>query len=123
MSHFYQRQFGGDAVGLFRVRPSYRTRSAGSSGAHFPEIVLGPKRQNTFGWQVLQPELFRLVVYRCSFISSKVGGVESRWIQLELFGQALPSHVDGSFFEVITKGPVSQHFKESVVVYVFSDII
>jgi len=42
-------------------------------------------------------------------------------IQFQYFYQVFPCPVDCFFFEVITEGPVAEHFKHGVVVRIVSD--
>ena len=46
------------------------------------------------------------------------GGVES----VDL-GEEFPSEVDGALLEVVSEGPIAEHFKEGVVVDVLADIV
>mmetsp|Transcript_3069 Transcript_3069/g.8674 ORF Transcript_3069/g.8674 Transcript_3069/m.8674 type:complete len:252 (+) Transcript_3069:2299-3054(+) len=105
------------------IKVDFGTRSTGSRGTHFPKIILGAKRQDSGFGQVLQPQLTSFLVGRRLFIAFKIGGVQSFGVEFEFLREALPGHVNGPLFEVITKGPVSQHFKKGVMVHVLSDVV
>jgi hypothetical protein len=107
-------------VYLFRA---YRARATGSRGSHFPKVILGIKGQDSFRWQVQQPNLAGLVVARRDLVSTKVGGIQASRIEFELARQTLPSHVNGTFFEIVSKRPVAQHFKKGMVIDILADVI
>ena len=49
-------------------------------------------------------------------------GVEAVFGKSPPFGQQFPSPFDGFFFEVISEGPVTEHFEEGMVVGVEADV-
>ena len=99
------------------------TRPARPGRSHFPKVVLGRKRQNAFGRQVLEPQLARFIVTRRLLVAFKVRGIQAVRIKAKLFRQTLESHVNGTRLEVVAKAPIAQHFKKGVMVHVLADIV
>jgi hypothetical protein len=100
-----------------------RARSTRASRSHFPEIVLFATSNDSFRRQVLKPQIAGFVVAGRLLIALKVSRIESVRIQLKLADQTLPRHINGFLFEIISKTPVAEHFKESVVVNILANIV
>lgn len=71
----------------------------------------------------MQPNFPSFVIWRCLLITSKVGCVQPGFIELVFLCQTLPCHFNGFLLEVISKGPVTQHLKESVVIDILSNVV
>lgn len=102
---------------------TYRTWTARTGRTHFPEVILGIEWQNALSWEVLEPDVLGFFIRRGLFVTAKVRSVESRGIHLVFLRQTLPCHFDGFLLEVVSERPVSQHFKEGVVVDILTDIV
>ena len=75
--------------------------------------------------QVSFPKRRRFIValqslFRATF---KHRGVEVFWVDFQHIHQKFPCPIDGIFFEIIAKRPVSEHFKHRVVVGVVSHFL
>ena len=94
------------------VDVDFRTGTARTRGAHFPEVVFVPEAENTLRRQIgdLGPELSGLVV----FLEHR--GPQCVLRQTPLLGQQLPGPLDGLALVVVAERPVSEHFEKGVVV-------
>ena len=101
--------------------------TAGAGVAHFPKIVFLVPQVDVFFWDVggLGPNFSGLGIGSQIVVgvALKNGGVQAGGIEAPDLGEELPGPADGFFLEVVAEGPVAQHFKESVVVGVFADIV
>ena len=64
------------------------------------------------------PNSERLVITRNTvlFRTLEIGGVQARGVELVHLGQQLPREIDRTFLEVVSKRPVTKHFKERMMV-------
>lgn len=136
-------KFGGISInkltGVFSVTPSviveFAARSTRPSVTHLPEVfpltksstvrkapVQNNTRQNSLSRQKPLPKRLGFVISRepILLITTKVGGVESFWIQSVNIYQQIVGPRNSLLFEVVPKGPVAKHFKEGVVVGVLT---
>ena len=105
------------------VEVDFRTRATRTCISHFPEIVVLVTIDDVVGRHVLQPELSSLVVALDVFFwrALKHRHIKVIWIELEHIHEIFPSHIDGTFLEIVTKRPVAEHLKHGVVVSVMTD--
>ncbi len=98
----------------------FRTRTTRTRVTHFPEVVVLVTIDDVVSRHVLQPELSSLIVALDVLFRRTLEHrhIQILWIELEHIHQILPSHVDGSFFEVVAKRPVAEHLEHGVVVSV-----
>mmetsp|Transcript_12841 Transcript_12841/g.23246 ORF Transcript_12841/g.23246 Transcript_12841/m.23246 type:complete len:211 (+) Transcript_12841:2106-2738(+) len=92
---------------------------------HLPEIVFGVACNDTFFGKVFEPELagFFVGFEAQTGVAFKVGGIETVWINVVDLGQKFPGVINGFLFEVISKGPGAQHFKEGMMVGITPHIV
>ena len=102
-----------------------RARPTRPSVTHLPKIVLHIPRKNVVLRKVLRPDRFGLKIRRQILIRIplKVSRVQPIGINPPNLRQQLKRPPDRFLFEVITKGPVTKHLKECVVVGVLANII
>mmetsp|Transcript_15094 Transcript_15094/g.34697 ORF Transcript_15094/g.34697 Transcript_15094/m.34697 type:complete len:428 (+) Transcript_15094:1654-2937(+) len=102
-------------------------RSAGASVSHLPEVVLHVALEHSLRWEILEPQLPRLVVRRhCSSLVQvplAVGGVEPVGLEPVDVGEELPGPGRRLLLEVGGEAPVAEHLEESVVVDVLPDVV
>lgn len=116
-------------VGEYYVIPfsffpkTHRTGPAGARRTHLPKVILGVKGQDTVGRQILQPNIPRFVIGRRKLVAAKIRGIQTRIIHLEFDRQAFPCHGNGLLFEIVTKTPITEHFKKGVMVNVLADVV
>mmetsp|Transcript_46466 Transcript_46466/g.108226 ORF Transcript_46466/g.108226 Transcript_46466/m.108226 type:complete len:383 (+) Transcript_46466:1860-3008(+) len=102
------------------------TRATGPCVTHLPEVVLHIEWQNVTVWQVLSPQVASFFIGRHAWrfrISTVVCCIEAVGVQLVDLGQEFPGPSDRFLLEVVSKGPVAQHFKEGVVVHILANVL
>lgn len=79
-------------------------------------------RQNSAIGKELAPNSlgFQVGLQAVVLVSLEVSDVQLLFVQSVDFSQQLPGPADGLFLEVITEGPIAQHFKEGVVISVLA---
>ncbi len=113
----------GAAVAFGReIDMQFGAGAAGAGVAHHPEVVFAAAGHDALFGKVTQPQLLGLEVGFGEVVAAEVGGVEALFREAPYVGEQLPRPVDGFFFEVVAEGPVAEHFEESVVVGVGTDI-
>jgi hypothetical protein len=95
--------------GFSLIDHNLRAGSARARIAHGPEIVLLPQPDDAILGDNLSPEVEGFVIVEIDRDPHLILG------QTPLMDQKIPSHLDGPFFEIISKGEVSQHLKEGMV--------
>mmetsp|Transcript_1475 Transcript_1475/g.4732 ORF Transcript_1475/g.4732 Transcript_1475/m.4732 type:complete len:367 (+) Transcript_1475:614-1714(+) len=107
------------------VKVQLRAGAARPRVTHLPEVVLDIEGHHAIGWEVLQPDLARLVVTRDTqcLVASEIRSVEAVLWDAADVGEQLPGPGDGLLLEVVTKGPVAAHLEEGVVVDVLADVV
>lgn len=110
-------EMGGIATAANLVVVDLAARAARALVAHLPEVVLDVSGKNV----VLRhanslPKLLGLEVGVDveGGISLEIGNVEAVRVEAIDLGQQLPRPSDGFFLEVVSEGPVAQHFKEGL---------
>ena len=101
------------------VIEDFRTRTARTSIAHGPEIV---RRRNADDAIIgktgnLLPEIKRFVIFRINSDEKALFG------ETKITGDQVPGVFDRLFLEIIAKGEIPQHFKESMVSGGIADIV
>mmetsp|Transcript_15095 Transcript_15095/g.34703 ORF Transcript_15095/g.34703 Transcript_15095/m.34703 type:complete len:244 (+) Transcript_15095:2211-2942(+) len=109
------------------VKMKLRAWAAGASVSHLPEVVLHVALEHSLRWEILEPQLPRLVVRRhCSSLVQvplAVGGVEPVGLEPVDVGEELPGPGRRLLLEVGGEAPVAEHLEESVVVDVLPDVV
>ena len=109
----------------------FAARTTWAGFAHHPEVILLVAvddmhgRIETGGGENLRPIIIRFLV---EFARIAVGRLVHRGVQA-LFGESpragdqFPSPLDRFFFEIITKGPVAEHFEKCVVISIHPHVL
>jgi hypothetical protein len=117
---------GGGITVSEAVIVNFRTRSARPLVAHLPKIFFHAIRKDIALWNTnVNPQLAGLKVCGevVSSVPTKVCDIEAVFGDPIYLSQKLPGHLYCFFLEIVTKGPIAEHFKKSVMVDVLSDII
>ena len=95
-----------------------RAGATGPGIAHFPKVILFGSIQDPVFIQILIPKGKSFIILCQSVvpIALENGSIEAVGVEFHPICQKFPGPLDGFFFEVITKRPVAQHLKHSVVV-------
>ena len=111
-------------LGRTAVQVNLGTGSARTGITHFPEVVMLVAVDDMVGRNMLQPIRSRLVIAAQAFLlaSLKHGYIQVLRIQLEHIYQIFPSHINGTFLEVVAKAPVAKHLKHGMVVGVMAHL-
>lgn len=119
-------------VGIWgHVDVEFGAGAAGSGVAHFPEVVIDVAVDDVDGgiesgfFEEDFPEVVGFLVKfgGVAFRGHIDGGVESVGGEAPAFDDEFPGPGDGFFLEVISEGPVAEHFEEGVVVGVVTDVL
>ena len=72
---------------------------------------------------MLLPLGARLVVCRepVTLVAAEYGHIKPVFVKAVAVGEQFPSPIDGFCFEVVSEGPVAEHFEEGVVIGVHAD--
>ncbi len=105
--------------------------AAGTGVAHHPEVVFDVAVDDvdggveSFGFEFGFPKIvgFLVEVGGVALGGGVDGGVKALGGEAPALDEEFPSPVDGFGLEVVAEGPVAEHFEESVVVGVVSDIL
>src|SRR5262245_46779491 len=99
------------------IEMNFATRPAWSCLTHLPEILFFPEAFDPLRRQAtdLSPESFGLIIVEIN------GRPQLIFWQSPFPGQKLPGPLDGFGLIVVTKGPVTEHLKKSMVVGVPAD--
>ena len=100
------------------VQVNLGTGTAWTRIAHFPEVVVLVSVDDMISGNMLQPVPCSLVVANKVFLGRalKDSYIKILWIKFEHINKVFPSHIDGTFLEVVTKRPVAQHLEHGVVI-------
>lgn len=76
-------------------------------------------------WEILEPQIMCLLIPRNILlgIPLKKGCIQSSRIQLAFHSEKLPRPLNGLFLAIVTEAPISQHFKECVMINILSNIV
>ena len=91
-----------------KVNVNFGARAAGT-GADFPEVFFHTDNAGRVNANVFSPDFISFVVFGVNGNPQFING------QFANLSQELPAPRDNFFFEVITKGEVTQHFKEGMM--------
>ena len=108
---------------------NFRTRSTRTLIAHFPKVIFLVPKYNSIFRNILLPNIPRFLIKRHILIriTFKNRNIQTVFVQFQYISQKFPCPVKCFFFKVITKRPVPQHFKHSMVIgiktYIFQIIM
>jgi len=110
--HILQRAMRDTSINM-----NFRTGTAGTCFSHFPEVIFIVKVADMRGINIrfLLPELKSFAI---GFID---GSIELIFRNFPDLGQQFPSPGNCLFFVVITKTPVTEHFKKGVMIAIFTN--
>jgi len=108
-----------------QVDVDFGAGTAGTSLAHFPEVVLLVAVDDAVFADVFLPIVISLHISGLAvlFVTAKDGHIEPVLVDFHHFGEVFPSVGDGFFLEIVAKRPVAQHLKHGVVVGVVAHFL
>ncbi len=108
-----------------QVDVNFRTGTAGTRVAHFPEIIVTVSVDDVAFGQMLLPDGSGLVIALQTFgsVALEYGGVQTLGIEFQYVHEIFPGEVDGLFLEIIAERPVAKHLEHGVMISVVTHFL
>ncbi len=105
------------------INMDFRTRATRSGVSHLPEVVMLVTIDDMVSRHVFGPITGSFVIaFQVLFlIAFKHCDIQIIRIHLKDIHQIFPGVIDSTFFEIVTKTPVAEHFEHGVMVSIMTD--